>query len=79
MRFQISENPDISQFIIQITGNRLIILVSDHRHIHLTVIHGSGISVILKDILKLLIPGNHIFEREELDTKARFNEYIMTS
>ena len=23
--------------------------------------------------------GNHYFEKEELDTKTRFNEYIMTS
>jgi oxygen-independent coproporphyrinogen-3 oxidase len=33
----------------------------------------------LKGYIKALNSGQSFFEREELDTKARFNEYIMTS
>ncbi|TAL80167.1 MAG: radical SAM family heme chaperone HemW [Bacteroidetes bacterium] len=33
----------------------------------------------LKSYIKLINSGKSFFEREELDTKARFNEYMMTS
>ena len=48
IQYEISNfgKPDIFQFIIQITGNRSIILDLVHRLTLLTDIHGSGIYVI---------------------------------
>ena len=72
MRFQISVSPDISQFIIQITGNRLIILDLVLRPTHLTGIQGNGISSDLKGYIKSVNAGKSFFESEELDTKDQF-------
>jgi oxygen-independent coproporphyrinogen-3 oxidase len=54
---------------VQITGNRSVTLVLVHRLIHLTDIHASGILVIQKAILNLLIQGNHFLKEKNLIQK----------
>ena len=79
MKFQISESPDIFQFIIQITGNRLPYLgLGPSAHSFNGYSRQWNVRD-LKKYIKSVNSGKAIFEKEELDIKTRFNEYIMTS
>ena len=79
MKFQILASRDIFQYIIQITGNRLIIIgLGPSAHSFNGYSRQWNIRD-LKGYIKSVNNNRPFFEREELDVKTRFNEYIMTS
>ena len=79
MKFQISASPDIFQFIIQTTGSRSSYLgLGPSAH----SFNGYSRQWNIRDVkkyIKAVNSGSQFFEREELDKRTRFNEYIMTS